>query len=108
MINVTFFKDSSDQFIGFESVGHAGYDEYGKDIVCASVSVLVINAINSIEELTDDDYVCDVDEKSGSIKLHPNTELSKESKLLLKSLYLGILGVSEENKKYITLKVKEV
>lgn len=27
--------------------GHAGYDEYGKDIVCASVSSIVITSINA-------------------------------------------------------------
>ena len=26
--------------------GHAGYDDFGKDIVCASVSSIVITSIN--------------------------------------------------------------
>ena len=30
--------------------GHAGYDEKGKDIVCASVSSIVITTINAIIE----------------------------------------------------------
>ena len=34
--------------------GHAGYDEPGKDIVCAGVSTLVQTLIQSIEELTSD------------------------------------------------------
>lgn len=29
-------------------LGHAMYDEYGKDIVCASVSTLVISTVNNI------------------------------------------------------------
>ena len=28
--------------------GHANYDEYGKDIVCASVSSIVITSINAV------------------------------------------------------------
>ena len=28
--------------------GHANYDDYGKDIVCASVSSLVISTVNAI------------------------------------------------------------
>ena len=39
--------------IGFHVEGHAGYADYGQDIVCSAVSVLVINCINSIDELTD-------------------------------------------------------
>lgn len=33
--------------------GHANYDEIGKDIVCASVSSIVITTINIIIELDD-------------------------------------------------------
>ena len=31
--------------------GHAGYDDKGKDIVCASVSSIVITTINAIVEI---------------------------------------------------------
>ena len=34
--------------------GHAGYDEYGRDIVCSAVSVLTYNLQESINRLTDD------------------------------------------------------
>ena len=33
-----------------EIKGHANYDDYGKDIVCASVSSIVITTINDIIE----------------------------------------------------------
>lgn len=108
MINVTFFKDSSSQFVGFEFAGHAGANVHGKDIVCAAVSALVINTVNSIEEFTDDDFTCDTDEDAGNIKFHLNGKLSNESNLLMNSLCLGIKGILEDNKKYITLIFKEV
>ena len=31
--------------------GHAGYDQYGKDIVCASVSSIVITSVNAALKL---------------------------------------------------------
>ena len=34
--------------------GHAGYDIYGKDIVCASVSSIVITSVNAIVRLNSD------------------------------------------------------
>ena len=37
-----------------EISGHAYFDEAGKDIVCASVSSIVVTTINAIEELTSD------------------------------------------------------
>ena len=35
----------------------------GQDIVCAAVSVLVINTMNSIERFTDDETSCVSDEE---------------------------------------------
>ena len=75
---------------------HAGYDEYGKDIVCASVSVIVINTINSIETFTDDYFTVNSDEKSGTIEFDMISNISKESTLLLNSLILALEGIEEQ------------
>lgn len=40
-----------------EIKGHANYDDYGKDIVCASVSSIVITTINAIIEF-DPESIC--------------------------------------------------
>ena len=37
-----------------EISGHAGYSEYGKDIVCASVSSVIITVVNSIMNIDRD------------------------------------------------------
>ena len=48
MIQFTVWK-SRDQYRGFESAGHAGYAAMDEDdIICAAVSALTINAVNSI------------------------------------------------------------
>ena len=66
MIRVTIFKDSNQRVRGFESLGHAGYSEGGSDIVCSAVSVLIINALNSIETFTEDKYQLVSDEHRGN------------------------------------------
>lgn len=108
MIHVTFLKDSANQFVGFEFLGHAEADEYGKDIVCASISVLVFNTINSIEEFTNDNFICDMDEATGMINYRLKGKLSNESIILMKSLVLGVQGVQEDNEQYIKIVFKEV
>ena len=35
--------------------GHAMYDDYGKDIVCASVSTMVITTVNAISRFEQND-----------------------------------------------------
>ena len=37
----------------FKVTGHANYDEYGKDIVCSSVSSIVITSVNMALKLKD-------------------------------------------------------
>ena len=49
MITITFFQNCEGKQLGFSSLGHAGYADAGLDIVCAGVSALVINTINSID-----------------------------------------------------------
>ncbi len=59
--------DYKDNFInGFKISGHANYDSYGKDIVCASVSSIVITSINMALKL-DETSVKAVD-RSGLIE----------------------------------------
>ena len=47
-------------------LGHAMYDEYGKDIVCSSVSSIVITTVNGIYEI-DKEYLTVEEIKDGMI-----------------------------------------
>ena len=65
--------------------GHAGYAPIGFDIVCASVSILVNNLINSVNELTEDTIEYDATPGMATIK-HGN--LSEGASLLVDSFLL--------------------
>ncbi len=43
----------NNELIGFRVEGHANYSIPGRDIVCAAISTLTINTLNSIGELSD-------------------------------------------------------
>lgn len=108
MIQVSVFKKNS-IVTGIQLNGHAGYAEYGQDIVCAAVSVLVLNTINSIENFTTDLFEVSSDEESGYIEFQFQSTIGPESQLLMNSLVLGLQGVAEEyGKDYIKLILKEV
>ena len=55
MIKVTLEKEN-EQFKKITIKGHAKYDDFGKDIVCSSVSSIVITTINAIEKF-DKNYI---------------------------------------------------
>ena len=50
MTKILVRKTSTGAYTGFTCIGHSGFAQAGNDIVCASISVLIINAINSIEQ----------------------------------------------------------
>ncbi len=56
MTTVVIFK-SKDSYKGFTCTGHAEFAEAGKDIVCASISVLVINTLNAIEQFANENSI---------------------------------------------------
>ena len=90
MIKVTIYKTERQEYAGFDMEGHAGYAEAGEDIVCAGVSALVINALNSIERFTDDETSCVSDEDTGSIEFRFDGIPSHDATLLLDSMILGL------------------
>ncbi|MFR5602291.1 MAG: ribosomal-processing cysteine protease Prp [Lachnospiraceae bacterium] len=109
MIQVTVFQDSDKEYVGITLTGHAGYGEYGQDIVCASVSALVLNMANSVEHFTEDGFEGQVEEESGSFFFRFTTAISLESKLLMDSLILGLENIKEEyGAQYITIRFEEV
>ena len=89
--------------------GHAGYAEHGEDIVCAAVSMLVINTINSIELFTNEPIKeRAVDNQQGLIDIEfPERKLGKfdsDAELLIKSMINGLETVKEMyGEKYIQI-----
>ncbi len=96
-------------YAGFTCIGHAGYAAAGSDIVCASVSVLVINAINSIDSFTNDQMNVVTNEDEGLIDVRFTGAVSEKTTLLLDSMVLGLQEVKEQyGRKYLKLQFEEV
>ena len=68
-----------------EITGHANYDKYGKDIVCSSVSSIVITTINAIISLDKD--AINYDDNTG-VKIKVLKEDEVTNKLLENMLNL--------------------
>ena len=109
MITVTIFQNSEQAFTGFDCIGHAGYAPEGEDIICAGVSALVINTVNSIENLTDMTVTTDTDEDTGKLTVLFQKEATHDTGLLMRSLFLGLQGIQNSyGNEYIHLEFKEV
>ena len=110
MTQITFYKTSAGEFKGFTCDGHAGYAGYGEDIVCASISILVINTINSLEQITGEQMHVESDEDTGMIRCEfVNQPLKETSRVLMDSLVLGLTQIEKQyGKNYCKLTFEEV
>ena len=110
MTEVRIHKNKSGEYLKFTCDGHAGYADYGKDIVCAAISILVINTVNSLEEITKEAIQVDADEEAGRISCiflrHP---LKETSAALMDSLILGLGQIEAQyGKQHCKLTFEEV
>lgn len=80
--------------------GHANYDDYGKDIVCAAVSASVLTTINGIIAL--DNSILEVDNilDKMTIKVLKN---EKNSQVLLNSMLSNLKSLVVEYHKNIKI-----
>ena len=56
MTKITIFRNQKQEYLAFSCVGHAEYADAGEDIVCAGISVLVINTINDLGMFTKEQF----------------------------------------------------
>lgn len=109
MIQVTVFVDSQNQFTGFHTYGHAEYAEAGYDIICSAVSAIVLTTVNSIEELTDEDFEATQNEENGEIDFRFCSVPGEDASLLIRAMLIGLDGISKEyGTKYLRVNTKEV
>lgn len=76
---------------GITIKGHANYAEIGKDIVCAGISTLAQNLIQSIEELTADTIQYSM--QPGTVDIEFG-DLSEPAQLLVDSFFLGAEAIA--------------
>ena len=109
MTAITILCDKKSKTIkGFEINGHAGFADFGSDIVCASVSVLAINTQNAVERFCKDKFEQAYDEKNGFMKFLLQDTPGHDAELLLEAARLGFEEIAKEYYKFVSMKIKEV
>jgi hypothetical protein len=107
MTTVTIFQNRDGAFRGFSCDGHSGYADAGEDIVCASVSALVITTINAIAKFTGEGY-SDADEDQAVIRFCLDKDCSHDTELLIRAMILGLEEIAESYESYLQILFEEV
>lgn len=90
MIEVLINRNSKGEVYGFKVSNH------GDPLVCAAVSILTFNTVNSIEEFTDVRFSVDMGENGYmefALEDTKNDAGNHDVNLLLNSLVLGLKGI---------------
>lgn len=108
MIKAVFYRNPDMTYMGFSLEGHAGYAAKGKDILCAAVTALSFNTINSIEALTDNKTKVEAGD-SGNLKFKFESPSDDKGQLLIQSLVIGLTDLYKEyGDRFIGIYFKEV
>lgn len=109
MIQVAFFKQEGD-LIGFEASGHAGYDVYGRDIVCAAVSGILLTTLGGIDEVVGAHPKVKRNDETGYLHVLLPLQLEEAAKhdacLLIRSAENGLRSISEQYPDFIRVIIK--
>ncbi len=110
MIRATITQLASSQPVAIKVTGHAAYGDYGQDVMCASVSTLILNFLNSLEALAD--YIPDYNlnqEDGGHLEIDFSDfeRVSKKEvvQILFDSFRLGMTLLARDSAEYISTKV---
>ena len=85
--------ESKKKVTSIQILGHADYDEYGRDIVCSSVSSIVTTTINGIYEINKDFLLVEEVKDGMIITIHQEDSICEK---LIQNM-LNLLSELEES-----------
>ena len=79
--------------------GHANYDKYGKDIVCAGVSAVVTGGINALENQVENIEIINKENMLGVKVINSNEYIQ----IVLNTILIQLETIENSYKKYIKI-----
>jgi uncharacterized protein len=103
VLEVTFYRDEHDRFAGLAAHGHADFDDYGEDIVCAAVSAILQAARLGLDHYAGGEI--DGSQESGKlrIRLSPSARDSESVAAILTAAELAVLQVARRFPEHVSL-----
>ena len=108
MIRVRVFCGPNSQISGFEMEGHAGYSDYGKDIVCAAVSAVSQTAVVGLLHFISSGV--ESVQQEGRLSCRFSRTLTPDentaAQIIFKTMYYGLQSINTEYKGYMDIVVE--
>lgn len=110
MTDIKLFK-SKGYYIAFECSGHTGYEQSGRDILCATISGITQSVALGLQKVCDINVKLKRKDSSGYLKVEIPNNLDREklemSQVLFKTLRVSIEDLCQGYSDYISMEVIE-
>ena len=115
MTKVVFYKHQGN-FYGFHEIGHAGYGEFGTDIICSALSAMTMLIVNTVETVWGCDVSYKIDDETTDITVTvkealPKYASSEEKQFavsgLIEGYYYQLMDLLEDYSDFIDVDVEE-
>ncbi|CAM4232557.1 ribosomal-processing cysteine protease Prp [Lacicoccus alkaliphilus] len=103
MIRVDIHKDQAGRIESFEMSGHAGFGEYGKDIVCAGASAVVFGNVNAVLSMTESDPGIELDDDGGYLHFDVDDPDDEKLQTILEAMIISLKTIEEEYSEHIRI-----
>ncbi|MBR1586129.1 MAG: ribosomal-processing cysteine protease Prp [Clostridia bacterium] len=100
MIRVT-LRSEGGRLTGFSCRGHAGFAAYGKDIVCAAVSVLTTTCVNALETVAGVQAKVRAEEGDMDVSLPPDA--GRDAQVIMEAMRQGLRDIADAYPKHLQL-----
>lgn len=103
------FKRKNERLIAFKIEGHAGFDDFNRDIICSAISMVSQTTLIGILEVLKVEAKYCIEDGFLSLSLEEKSmdEIEK-CQVLLKTMLLGLENIQISYGDYINVKVEEV
>ena len=108
---VTFYRRSDGNLTDYRAEGHAGYADYGYDIVCAAISALTQSTLNGLQNVLKAPVMYEIDDQVGLREARLTPEVSEaqlqQAQLLLVTLQEGLQAIERSNPQNVRIFFEE-
>ena len=109
MLHVDIYRDKEEKVCRYRASGHCSFDEKGKDIVCASASVLLQVAILGISEYCGVKPVIGISD--GKLNCHipevSDLQKARDIQVILETMLIGLKEIEKQYPDNIKIKIRK-
>ncbi len=108
MVEVCLLVDGEGRYRGLTVEGHAGYDQAGRDIVCAAISAVVQTALMGLERLVPDYGSSRVDKGRVELRLKGPAVAPSPGWYIIETMLVGLRDIAGSFPERLRITSREV